>query len=81
MLKKPELQQQELELVSIEALVPEGHSLRKVDQTVDFSFIWERVKHLYCGDNGRPELDPVVLFKLLSGISRLIRMFIAQIPP
>jgi len=65
MLKKPELEQQELELVSIEALVPDGHLLRKVDRTVDFSFIRERVKHLYCEDNGRPALDPVVLFKLL----------------
>jgi len=65
MLKQPELQQQELELVSIESLVPEKHLLRKVDQTVDFSFIRERVKHLYCEDNGRPALDPVVLFKLL----------------
>ena len=52
MLKQPELQQQELELVSIEALVPEKHLLRKVDRTVDFSFIRERVKPLYCEDNG-----------------------------
>ena len=65
MLKKPEFQQQELELVSIEALVPEKHLLRKVDQAVDFGFIRERVKHLYCEDNGRPALEPVVLFKLL----------------
>jgi transposase len=65
MLKKPEVEQQELELVSIESLVPAGHLLRKVDETVDFSFIRDRVKHLYCEDNGRPALDPVVLFKLL----------------
>jgi transposase len=65
MLKKSELQQQELELVSIEALVPEKHLLRKVDAAVDFSFIRDRVKHLYSEDNGRPALDPVVLFKLL----------------
>jgi transposase len=65
MLKKPELQQQELEMVSIEWLVPEKHLLRQVDRTVDFSFIRDRVKHLYCEDNGRPALDPVVLFKLL----------------
>lgn len=65
MLKNPEGQQQELELVSIEALVPAGHLLRKVDGAVDFSFIRDRVKHLYCEDNGRPALDPVVLFKLL----------------
>jgi len=65
MLKGAELEQQELELVSIEVLVPEQHLLRKVNQTVDFSFIRDRVKHLYCEDNGRPALDPVVLFKLL----------------
>lgn len=65
MLKKPELPQQELEFVTIDSLVPEKHLLRKVDQTVDFSFIRGRVKHLYCADNGRPALDPVVLFKLL----------------
>ena len=47
MLKKVEDQQQELELVSIESLVPETHLLRKVDRAVDFSFIRDRVKHLY----------------------------------
>lgn len=65
MLKKAEAQQQELEWVSIESLVPEKHLLRKIGAVVDFSFIRERVKHLYCEDNGRPALDPVVLFKLL----------------
>jgi len=53
MLKKPELQQEELEWVSIAALVAQ-HLLRKVDRTVDFSFIRDRVKHLYSEDNGRP---------------------------
>ena len=65
MLKKPEAQQQELEMVSVESLVPSGHLLRKIDRVVDFSFIHDRVKHLYCEDNGRPALEPVVLFKLL----------------
>jgi transposase len=65
MLKKPEAQQQELEMVSVESLVPSGHLLRKIDGAVDFSFIRARVKHLYCEDNGRPALDPVMLFKLL----------------
>ena len=65
MLKKAEAQQQELEWVSIDGLVPEKHLLRKIAGVVDFSFIRDRVKHLYCEDNGRPALDPVVLFKLL----------------
>jgi len=49
----------------VESLVPSGHLLRKIDRVVDFSFIHDRVKHLYCEDNGRPALEPVVLFKLL----------------
>ncbi|MDE3063079.1 MAG: IS1182 family transposase [Acidobacteriota bacterium] len=65
MLKKPEAQQQELEMVSVESLVPSEHLLRKIDRVVDFSFIHDRVKHLYCENNGRPALEPVVLFKLL----------------
>jgi transposase len=65
MLKRNEAEQEELELVSIGSLVPEGHLLRKIDGAVDFNFIRDRVKHLYCEDNGRPALDPVVLFKLL----------------
>ena len=64
-MKRAEAQQQEMEWVSIGSLVPEKHLLRKVDAAVDFGFIHERVKHLYCEDNGRPALDPVVLFKLL----------------
>ena len=51
--------------MTIESLVPADHLLRKIDAVVDFEFIRERVRHLYCDDNGRPALDPVVLFKLL----------------
>ena len=38
MLKKLEAQQEELEMVSVEALVPSDHLLRKVDRMVDFGF-------------------------------------------
>jgi transposase len=65
MLKQPEVPQQEMELVTIESLVPDDHLLRKIDRAIDLEFIRERVRHLYCEDNGRPALDPVVLFKLL----------------
>ncbi|GAB4176359.1 MAG: IS1182 family transposase [Calditrichia bacterium] len=57
--------QQKLELVSIESLVPADHLLRKIDRAIDFSFIREKVKSLYCQNNGRPGVDPVVLFKML----------------
>lgn len=65
MLKQPEVPQQEMELVAIESLVPADHLLRKIDASMDLEFIRERVRHLSCADNGRPALDPVVLFKLL----------------
>jgi len=65
MLKRPGVQQHELEMVSVESLVPSEHLLRKIDGVVDFGFIHDRVKHLYSENNGRPALEPVVLFKLL----------------
>jgi transposase len=65
MLKKGEAPQEEMEFVRIGSLVPADHLLRKIDAAVDFEFIRERVRHLYCPDNGCPALDPVVLFKLL----------------
>ena len=49
----------------LEDLVPKDHLLRKVNQYIDFSFIKELTYHLYCHDNGRPDIDPVVLFKML----------------
>jgi transposase len=65
MLKQPEVSQQEMELVTIESLVPVDHLLRRIDGSIDLEFIRARVRHLYSADNGRPALDPVVLFKLL----------------
>ncbi|CAJ6184012.1 transposase [Burkholderia pseudomallei] len=52
-------------MVTLEELVPKDHLLRQIDATVDFEFIRAKVAHLYCADNGRPALDPVVMFKLL----------------
>ncbi|AIO50404.1 hypothetical protein DM55_353 [Burkholderia mallei] len=65
MLKTPMPTQHELEMVTLEELVPKDHLLRQIDAAVDFEFIRAKVAHLYCADNGRPALDPVVMFKLL----------------
>jgi transposase len=54
-----------MEFVCIEELVPKDHLLRKIDKVIDFEFIREKVKDLYCADNGRPAVNPVVLFKML----------------
>jgi len=57
--------QASLEFVCINELVPDDHLLRKIEKVIDFSFIHDLVKDLYCSDNGRPALDPTLLFKLL----------------
>lgn len=55
----------QIAMVSIEDLVPQEHLLRQIADTVDFSKIYEFVEELYCDDNGRPSIDPVVLFKMV----------------
>ena len=65
MLKQRREKQQEMELVIMEQMIPEDHLLRKVDRAVDFSFIYELCAPLYCADNGRPAIDPEVLFRML----------------
>ena len=65
MLRKPSPQQTALEIVSLDGLVPKDHLLRKIEAVIDFSFIHDLVAGLYCPDNGRPPLDPTVMFKAL----------------
>lgn len=57
--------QLEHEYVCIEDLVSEDHLLRKINEHIDFSFIYDKVSYLYCHDNGRPGIDPVRFFKML----------------
>ena len=54
----------QMQIVSIEQLVPEDHLLRKIDATIDFNFIYDLVEDRYCQDNGRPSVDPVTLIKI-----------------
>lgn len=57
--------QSEYEIVLLEELVPRDHLLRKIDAAVDFSFIHDLCKDLYSPDNGRPAVEPELLFKML----------------
>lgn len=65
MLKPPAPVQYELEMVTLEALVPKDHLLRLIDRYISFDFILDATAHLYCHDNGRPAINPVLLFKML----------------
>ena len=54
----------QVQIVSLEDLVPQDHLLRKVDAAIDFNFIYDLVEDKYSPDNGRPSIDPVILFKI-----------------
>ena len=54
-----------LKMTCLDMLVPAGHLLRKIERTIDFSEIYSIVEYLYCEDNGRPAVDPVVLVKVI----------------
>lgn len=63
--EKEKYKQTEYELVMIDELVPKDHLLRKIEKSVDFSFIHDLCKDLYCPDNGRPAIEPELLFRML----------------
>lgn len=63
--KRHQNHRHQLEVVSLEDLVPEDHLVRKIDQAIDFNFIYELVEDVYSADNGRPSIDPVVLIKMV----------------
>ncbi len=66
MLRKQEKDKQiGYEIVLLDELVAKDHLLRKVEAAVDFSFIHELCKPLYCEDNGRPAIEPELLFRML----------------
>jgi transposase len=65
MLTSNDQNQSSFEFVCIEDLVPQNHLLRKINKYIDFTFIREKVKPYYCTNNGRPSIDPVVLFKMI----------------
>lgn len=48
-----------------EIVVPKDNILRKINELIDFSFVYEELKEKYCKDNGRNAINPVRLFKYL----------------
>ena len=65
MLSKQEKEKrQEAVMLIMDDMIPEDHILKQIDKYVDFDFIYELVKDMYCLDNGRPSIDPVILIKI-----------------
>ena len=65
MLNKFHEKQQGMELIILEQLVPQEHLLRKIDRSIDFSFIRRLCAPLYSANLGRPAIEPEVLFRML----------------
>ena len=57
--------QSEILMTTMEEIVPQDSLFRKVAKYIDFTFIYDELKDLYCDNNGRPSIDPVVLFKIV----------------
>ena len=54
-----------MHMVTIEDLMPREHFLRKLEATLDLSFVYEETARLYSRKLGRPPIDPVVIVKYL----------------
>jgi len=50
---------------SLDEIVENDEFLRRLDELVDFSFIYDELRPYYCTDNGRYSTDPVVIVKSL----------------
>ena len=48
--------QSEILMTTMEEIVPEKSLFRKIDKYIDFNFIYDKVKSLYCENNGRPSI-------------------------
>ena len=48
-----------------EVIVPKDNILRKINELVDFSFVYEELKSKYCLENGRSAINPIRMFKYL----------------
>jgi transposase len=46
-------------------IIPKDNMLRKINDMIDFSFIYEELTTKYCLNNGRGAIDPVRMFKYL----------------
>jgi len=56
--------QMQIIIMDIGALVPENHLLRKIEQHIEFNFIYEKAAPYYSAF-GRPSVDPVCMIKML----------------
>lgn len=64
------IQQQQTMILSpymdiYDLVIPKDNFLRKINELVDFSFIYDELLDKYCLDNGRNAISPIRMFKYL----------------
>lgn len=64
MTKDVDKKREQMQMFSMDDMVPPTHMLRLMDKAIDWSFIYDLVQDKYCTDNGRPSMDPVMLIKI-----------------
>ena len=62
--KNNQMNRDQLEMITLEQLVPVDHLVRKIESALDFAFIYPLVEDLYSTERGRPSIDPVILIKM-----------------
>ena len=55
---------EQVQLLSLDDLVPPDHLVRRLEAALDWNFIYDMVEDKYSDDVGRPSIDPVVRIKL-----------------
>ena len=54
----------EEQYITIDSLVQKNHLVRKIENTIDFEFIYDEVKGLY-SPLSAPSINPVTLIKIM----------------
>lgn len=48
-----------------DVVIPKDNVLRKINELVDFGFVYDELESKYCLDNGRAAINPIRMFKYL----------------
>ena len=56
LIEKRKVKSRQIQLVSVESLVPKNHLLRKINKVMDFECIYRLVEEKYSKDIGRPSM-------------------------
>jgi transposase len=64
MTQNADKKREQMQMFSMDDMVPENHLLRIIDRAIDWNFIYGLVEEKYSKDTGRPSMDPVMLIKI-----------------